>query len=132
MHVDALEEQRVHEQALAKVTLTVEKKTGYLVFGCTGCSCCESENFINGIYESCDDAEESAKQSHCRKSVASQYAASGIYTVREVKYEELSDGRIILGNRVFDDVNIYESGAVANELRHEGQELAVVGEYDKH
>lgn len=109
---------------------TIVKKTGYFVHGCTGCTCCQSENFVNGMYDNVDDAMECAARHEKDRTVRSQYSSTGIYTVRKIQYELLSDGRIIIGNRVFDDESIYETGDIAEDLRYSGESLITAGKTD--
>lgn len=96
-------------------TITIEKKTGIIIKASTGCSCCRDENFISGFYNDLEEAREAALRKYERKSVASQYASNGVYTIMEVEYELLHDAndpdndRIILQGRVFDGECLYIS-----------------------
>lgn len=120
------------EEAIAEVQRTaIEKKTGYVIFGCTGCTCCESENILDGVYVEEEEALNAAEGHERRRTVASQYSRTGIYSVMKIQYELLPDDRIIIGNRVLDSESFYESGSLANDLRYEGEKIAEAGGYDK-
>lgn len=104
-------------------TITIEKKTGILIKGSTGCTCCRDENFITGFYSDIEEARGIALSKYERKAVASQYAKNGVYTIMEVEYELLHDvndpdnDRIILQGRVFDGEFLYISAYEgANEI----------------
>lgn len=99
------------------------KHTGYLIHGSTGCTCCSSENFIEGIKTNSDDAMNTAISHKERKTVCSQYSETGIYSIIEIQYEKLLDGRIIIGDRIFDDEFIYEHGETANDMRFDGKTI---------
>lgn len=108
------------------------KTQGYLIHGSTGCSCCRENNFVSGIYETLESAMEAAEDYVKVRRVASQYSNTGIYTIREIEYEQLSDGRVILGKMVFDDKHsLYEYGSIAETLSSEGKSLGHLGSYLK-
>jgi hypothetical protein len=120
------------EQAIQEVArTTIEKKTGYTIFGCTGCTCCESDNIIDGIYAEEAEALNAAEGHERRRTVASQYSRTGIYSVMKIEYELLPDDRIIIRDRVFESDSFYESGQMANDLRYEGVKIAEAGGFDK-
>jgi hypothetical protein len=99
---------------------TISKLTGFFIHGSTGCSCCRNENFVCGIQHSLDEALERAIGFHESKSVCSQYSDNGIYSIREINYEKLPDGRVIIGSRIFEDESFYESGNIAADMDYEG------------
>lgn len=101
----------------------IEKKTGFMIHGSTGCTCCRDENFIEGLYVSAEEAFRDVDYHARRGTVRSQYSKTGVYTVKEVQYELLPDGRVIIDKRVFDDEKFYETGNVAEELRYFGKEI---------
>lgn len=103
------------------LTLAFQKKIGFIIHGSTGCTCCREDNIIRGISGTLDDALEVAIGLHDSKAVCSQYSTNGVYSIREVEYELLPDGRIIIYNRVFDDEYFYESGSLANEFQYAGK-----------
>lgn len=109
--------------------LTIEKKVGWYIHGSTGCSCCRSENFISGFYHTEDEGIDALASHEKRKTVRSQYSNTGLYTLYKTEYEELSDGRIIFANRVFDDANFYENGNIAEEIRGTGEQVISAGGY---
>lgn len=102
----------------------IQKKTGYFIHGSTGCSCCREDNFIEGLYISAEEAFRDVDIHTRNRTVRSQYSETGIYTVQEIEYELLEDGRVIIGNRVFDDEKFYESGAIAEDLRYNGKTIS--------
>lgn len=106
---------------IENLILAFPKKIGFIIHGSTGCSCCREDNILRGISESLDDALEAAIGLHDSKAVCSQYSSNGIYSIREVEYELLPDGRIIIDNRVFEDEFFYESGSLANEFQYAGK-----------
>ncbi len=77
----------------------------YFIEARTGCSCCRSENFERGPYKETDKsmAEETIAQWSKGEGnpLASQYAKYGRYTLREYEAEEISGGRLIIGNAVW-------------------------------
>lgn len=95
----------------------MEKVKIILVFGSTGCSCCRCENFVEGVYMDPQAAQSSIDSHRQRRTVASQYSATGIYEMREVEAEALPNGRFIVGNRVIDE-SCYETGeGIYDDLR---------------
>lgn len=106
----------------------IPKRKGYVIHGSTGCSCCRSENFVEGVYEDVSKAIDRAKSHEDRRTVRSQYSSTGIYTVREVEYEKLPDGRVIIGSRVYESDSFMEFGEEISEaIRYEGQEVGSQG-----
>lgn len=103
-----------------QIPFAISKHTGFFIHGSTGCSCCRNENFVCGIQHSLDEALERAIRFHESKTVCSQYSDNGIYSIREIDYEKLPDGRVIIGSRVFEDESFYESGNIATEMDYEG------------
>lgn len=92
-----------------KTEITIEKKIGYIIYGKTGCSCCSDEmDFFEGIFDTIEDAKHSKYYHRQNKTCASQYYECGIYDIYEIDYEELSDGRIIIGRTIFDEKKFYE------------------------
>jgi phosphodiesterase/alkaline phosphatase D-like protein len=107
------------------------KTQRYLIHGSTGCSCCRNENFLCGIYDTLVQAMQRAEEYVKSQRVCSQYSKTGIYTVYEIGYEELIDGRIIIGNHIFDDKHsIYEYGNDIDSIRHDGKSLGHLGAYN--
>ncbi len=110
----------------------IHKKTGYVVCGSTGCTCCKSENFVDGLYDDVSAAIDSASSHSKRGTVRSQYSKTGIYTVREIVYEQLPDGRVIVGSRVFESSSFWESGEdVYDAFAYEGKEVGKEGSYSE-
>lgn len=77
----------------------------YLIFCCTGCSCCSHENHYRGPYTSEGEAN---RRIHFFKTgdwhpLCSQYSKRGNYKIREIEVEELPDGRLILNNEFVHD-----------------------------
>lgn len=102
-------------------SLEITKHTGFMIHGSTGCSCCQNDNIIRGIIDTHEEALERAITFHNEKTVCSQYSDNGIYSIIEIAYEKLPDGRIIIGNRIFGDEWIYDSGNIAQEMLYEGK-----------
>lgn len=94
----------------------IVKKAGYLVHGSTSCSCCQSENFLEGIFDDPKDAKFTVDHHMQHKTCASQYSETGVYTVFKCEYEELQDGRVIIGDRIFDSTDIDLESRDANHL----------------
>jgi hypothetical protein len=75
----------------------------YFIEACTGCTCCSDENFIQGPYLTLGEAQEEAESMYRCKRLASQYASRGTYYLYRYKdAEQLPDGRIICGHRIFE------------------------------
>jgi len=70
----------------------------------TGCSCCSSENFRQGFYTDKAEPEKliAEWQQGNGNPLASQYARRGIYKLEEHDAEQLPDGRIIIGSRIYE------------------------------
>ena len=98
-----------------------DKKIGYIIHGSTGCSCCSNDNFIEGLYEDQDSAIDSVISHRKNHTVCSQYSDTGIYTIREIQYEEISDGRIIIEGYVFNDKNFVIEGNLADLMSNHGK-----------
>jgi hypothetical protein len=96
----------------------------YFIKASTGCSCCRDENFLQGPYLKLEDAQSMAKAMHGSRRLASQYAEAGHYDIYKCPdAEQLPDGRIICGDRIFrapptDPDEYYEP----DEFRDEGFE----------
>lgn len=73
----------------------------YIIHCSTGCSCCNEENHYRGPYKAQKDAEDAKAGFQLNKLLASQYAPEGRYSIEEHEAEELPDGRIIIGRRIF-------------------------------
>jgi hypothetical protein len=114
------------------MTATLLKQTGFIIHGSTECTCdgCFTENFVTGMFMSVEGAIEQAKQFVDSGTVRSQYSNSGIYTIRRTKFERLPDGRIIVVKRVFEELNFFETGKIADELRYIGIEVDRFGSYN--
>ncbi len=85
----------------------------YLIYAGTGCTCCNNENHYRGPYKSKEDAERRVVYYKSDGSkywpLASQFARRGTYSIEEVSFEDLNDGRIILGGTtVISDVNLID------------------------
>lgn len=107
-------------------SITIENKTGYIIHGSTGCSCCRDENFISGMYGELTQAEDAVLGYHARKTVCSQYSTNGIYTIRKIDYEQMSDNRIIINNMVFDCSDFMEFGDIANNMGYFGKYITSI------
>lgn len=73
----------------------------YLIYCSTGCTCCSYENHYCGPFDSRETAQARAEQFKASARLASQYARNGRYTISEHDAEQLPDGRIIIGCRIF-------------------------------
>jgi hypothetical protein len=74
----------------------------WFVEASTGCSCCSDENFVAGPFIRRSDAEACVAAYKRGRRLASQYAANGVYRIRDAeKGELLPDGRIIVGDSVY-------------------------------
>lgn len=100
-------------QMSAAGLLLVER---YAIYGQTGCSCCRNENFLEGWYETLDDAIIQAKWNVNRKRLASQYSDTGIYYIYKFVMEKIDDERVIWQDRVFRLDSVDLSGDEANSL----------------
>lgn len=92
------------------MTTTLTKHNGFIILGSTGCSCCRCDNFVQGIIQTEDEAKALVESHKRNKTVASQYSATGVYTIKPVEYELISDGRVIVCDRVMDDENFVLTG----------------------
>ena len=95
----------------------LEAKTGFIIRGSTGCSCCRCDNFASGIYEELESAEHCVKGYQESKICASQYSPNGNYEIRKIDYEVLTDEvdgaertRFIIDDMIFDDNYFHQSG----------------------
>lgn len=71
----------------------------YVISCSTGCSCCSYENHYRGPYKTKEDAERRIAYYRTDGNfhpVASQYSKRGVYKVKEVDVENISEGRVIL------------------------------------
>lgn len=74
----------------------------FFVTASTGCTCCRNENSIHGPFSTEEKAKCVAKAMHETQYVSSQYSTNGEYDLYSADYEELQDGRKIVGRLVFD------------------------------
>lgn len=74
----------------------------YIIDASTGCTCCSyDKDHKRGPYSTIEAAELRVKEFQEMPLLASQYASHGIYRIFEEEGEQLPDGRIICGNKVF-------------------------------
>lgn len=74
----------------------------YVVYCSTGCTCCSSDNHYRGPFSSREVAERKCQEYHESKTLASQYARNGRYSIEEHDAEILPDGRVIVDDTVFE------------------------------
>lgn len=67
----------------------------------TGCTCCRSDNRIFGPFKELDSAKSRRESNIASKNFASQYTTTGRHTLGSSEAEQLPDGRLIIGSRVF-------------------------------
>ena len=106
----------------------MNKKTGYYIYGRTACSCCREDNFISGMYDTIDAGIEEMAVYEKYARVCSQYSPTGIYTLFELEYEQLEDGRIIIDKYIFEP-GFCESGHTANDVAYRGKSIIQTGKY---
>lgn len=84
-----------------------DKKIGWYISCSTGCTCCSDENFYQGFYDTREEAQGIIDEYYKGNGnpLASQYAKYGRYSIYEIHYEELPDGRIIVHDKVFERFN---------------------------
>ena len=92
----------------------------YLIDCHTGCTCCSNENHYRGPYETKEIAQKRIDFFYhgAWAPLASQYAKRGCYYIEEVDYEVLQDGRVILDDRVYKDlefIKLEEDGSGDDE-----------------
>lgn len=81
----------------------------YIIHAQTGCTCCNNDNFIEGIFKTIEEARQRRNYHIENRTLASQYAKNGIYTIYKVhciKYED-SNG-IIVDNKYFENKDFKE------------------------
>lgn len=88
----------------------ITKHNGFIILGSTGCSCCRYDNFVQGIFVNEEDAKATVENHRRNKTVASQYSKTGNYTIKPIEYELINDGRVILGDRVLDNISFTLTG----------------------
>lgn len=88
----------------------ITKHKGFIILGSTGCSCCRCDNFVQGIFQDEESAKATVENHRRNKTVASQYAKTGNYTIKPVDYELINDGRVIIGDRVMDNESFILTG----------------------
>lgn len=93
--------------------MTIIKQSAWIIRCNTGCTCCAYENHVRGPYRSEEDANNRVKffRTGAWYPLGSQYARRGRYTIDNVTLETLPDGRVIIGDTVFDSAEF----AVVNE-----------------
>lgn len=96
--------------------VTLEKKTGYFVTGCTGCSCCESDNFASGPFETLNDAWVMVDYYTTNRTVRSQYSHTGIYEVSSLEYEILDGQRMLIEGEVLINEPFYQEESMYKAL----------------
>lgn len=67
----------------------------------TGCSCCRHENRIFGPFSTLIAAQTQRDRNNVGTQFASQYAAHGCHSISKADAEQLGDGRIVIGDRIF-------------------------------
>lgn len=98
---------------------------GFIIIGTTGCSCCRNENFVDGLFDTIEQAKSKAQNHTERRTVRSQYSDTGIYEIRRIEYLQLPDERIVIGSRVFDDRYFFETGEdISWSMQYEGTAAA--------
>lgn len=80
-----------------------EKKDVWYIAASTGCTCCSYENFDQGFYF--DEEEPKKIIEEWKKGngnpLASQFSKYGRYSLHKEEAEILPDGRMIIGDGVF-------------------------------
>lgn len=87
----------------------VEEFDAYIIHAQTGCTCCNNDNFIEGIFKTIEEARQRRNYHIENRTLASQYAKNGIYTIYKVhciKYED-SNG-IIVDHKYFENKDFKE------------------------
>ena len=81
----------------------LEKKKVWWIEATTGCFCCSYQNFNQGFYFNKEEPQAIIDKwsKGIDNPLASQYAKYGRYYLGEEEAEVLSDGRIIIGDKVF-------------------------------
>jgi hypothetical protein len=74
----------------------------FLIYCSTGCTCCSGENHYRGPFSTKEIADARVATYRELRVLASQYSARGNYTIYEHDGEQMTDGRIICGNNVYD------------------------------
>lgn len=97
----------------------------YFIHATTGCSCCGNEDHYRGPYRSRSDAERRVASYLAKESkfwpTASQYYHRGLYYIIESSHEEISGGRVIIGNsHVFSTaeaafIDVRDDGTIEND-----------------
>lgn len=108
------------------MSIQLVKIKKFFVLGSTGCSCCRSDNFVDGPYDTAESALDATAYHERNKTVASQYARNGIYEVREIEVEYLvgdERDRWIVDTRIFEG-HLYDNGEdLYNNFSYEGTRL---------
>lgn len=79
----------------------IPSTAAYFTISTTGCTCCRQENQIEGPFLSLEDARSNRDANYRTKQFASQYADHGVHKIGWAPYEQLPDGRLIIGDRIF-------------------------------
>lgn len=72
-----------------------EKGVLFFIRASTGCTCCEDQNFIQGPYLTEKAAKEDISYHQRQKTLSSQYAPNGQYSILTLEYERAGDWLII-------------------------------------
>lgn len=100
---------------MKKRTITIEAKTGFIINGrtCDMNDAC-NRDFYEGVFDTIEEAR-AAKLRHLRiGTCASKRSHRGDYCIYEIDYEQLSDGRIIIGSKVWPSKNFREPSSYRN------------------
>lgn len=82
--------------------MTFPTMTLFLIECRTGCTCCSNENHYRGPYSTRQIAEKRVEEFKAMPLLASQYARQGRYEIEEHEAEQLPDGRLICGSKVYE------------------------------
>jgi hypothetical protein len=95
-----------------------ERTTGecFVIAASTGCTCCASDNFYAGPWRTREQAQAATEGHTANRTLASQYARSGRYTIMEATYERLPDGRLILDGDYVVDHDFLPAGDLGGHL----------------
>jgi len=87
-----------------------QKKDVWVMFCKTGCTCCSDENFAQGFFNSAEEAQALMDEylQGIGNPLTSQFSKYGRYSIAKYEAEILPDGRMIVGDRIYDQSDYIE------------------------
>ena len=105
------------------MTLTIKKETGYIIRVTTFCACCKKHDFVMGIFTHRDIGRNHAVGCLAHNDPPIRHPERTAVDIREIEYEQISDGRIVVDGSVIPSGGFRFGAQKAHQLRRLGTQI---------